>query len=827
MAISAEAQNQIVALTVGMFDASPGAQYLTELADVYEQQGGIDAVANYLATSAVFNDQYAGLVTTEGRINKALDLLGLEDGTQARDEAATFFQQRSDEGASETAILVEAINFLNQEEVPDTFADAKAKFDNKVEVATYQSVELQAGSDNIDELKNVLANVTADPASVEAAKGDQQGATGETFTLTTDVETREGTASNDTFRGVVDDNNGTYQSGDEITGGAGTDELKLTVTNDANDPVGTMDAVENVYVRSLHGGSDVDASAWTGIEQLWSEDSQQDLTLSNVGELATVGVDNVEAAYTVGFDAALLTGSDDNIDVVANGTTGTVGLNISAGADDIESLSFTASDASSFNVDVGDSLETVNVAGDSTLTLADQGDSFDAVDTIAAGDATGDVSITVGGSNTEDVSATFGAGDDMITILNDLDDNDTIDMGEGEDRIALGEAVTVEDLDLASVEEYEARAVGGSVDLANISGLIVSNAANGDTLQNIELDNAVTLDGTMTGTLDLQYAGAGDPGADSDEVSITLGEADSYDVDGSALTINNVETINFESATATVEANQAANTIHSNDFAGNSVSTVNFTGDEDVVFSVTGANTGDLRTVDASGMTGDATADIDLTDMATNYSGTLTITGTANDDTITVDSGNADEDSDIIAGAGADTIELTDGTADGATRVVYNSFDDGGDVLAEDLVAGDVITDFDGDNGSGGDEIVISGDLASGLVGDSVASTSQGNVDLNAGDGVFFFDGDTIDLSTAGTESSFNTVQTAIGDLSNEASGDGAVFVLEDAGEYSAAVYAFQSANADDEVTEDEVQLLGVVNDASTNEIASTDFNVV
>ena len=275
MAISAEAQNQIIALTVGMFDASPGAKFLTELADVYEQQGGIDAVASFLGASTAFNNQYAGLVTDEGRIDKALDLLGLEADTDARAEAKEFFEQRVEDGDSQVAILQDAIEFLQQDAVPDTFADVKAKFDNKVEVATVHSVENQASSDNVANLKDVVAGVTADPATVDSANENVKNQdSAQTFTLTTDADN----ASADQFEAPLQTLSGvegatTLNTSDSLTGTGENPTLNAVITAAQGPLAPTLDGVETVNLTS-NANTTVALRNAEGVESITSQDSR-------------------------------------------------------------------------------------------------------------------------------------------------------------------------------------------------------------------------------------------------------------------------------------------------------------------------------------------------------------------------------------------------------------------------------------------------------------------------------------------------------------------------------------------------------------------------
>lgn len=666
------------------------------------------------------------------------------------------------------------------------------------------------------------------------------GITGDTFALTAGVDSITGTENNDAVTGVVESsgaaNDGsTFTSGDSIDGGAGTDTLSIRVTdltNTATTTTASVSGVETVRIKNLDPGNNAytyNAGTTTGLNSIGTEGGDA-ASLTNVTGLSSLNISAFVGGEfdTLDFDYdATLTGDSDEVKVTTSGAESASIVNINEADDAIETLTFTAEgDASDIGLDVGTALETVNASGAGDLDIDDGGaDSFDAVETVDASGMTGKFTFTTGDGNAENMTITTGSGDDIVNFTNDLDDDDTIDLGDGKDRIGINEAVTVEDLKLSNIEEYEAITIGGAVDFDNISGTILSNAANGDTLNNVDLSNDLVILGATNGNLTVGYDGADAPGATSDAVSVTFGDATSEtqaDMTGDTLTVDNVETINAVSADVTDNAT-GTNIVGS--FDGDAVDAFNLTGEGN--FTITFAAASDqLTSVDATGMSGDGVLDVDITNLTQGTK--ITLEGTANDDTITVDSGTtATQSHDVIGGEGADTIELTGAGAAAATRIVYNSVDDGGAKLAEDLAAGDVI----GNDGAGNlfdvgvDSIVFTGDLGSNLEGTSVdATATQNNVDLDSGDGVFFFDGDILDL-TAGDETNFTTVETAIGDLNNETVGDGAIIVLEDDSDASAAIFAFQSVTADDEVGEDELQLLGVVHGDAV--IPATDFSVV
>src|SRR5690606_13256210 len=122
-------------------------------------------------------------------------------------------------------VIVDAVQLLLA--APgEKWADAKQALLNKVEVSNHYSVIDQQGSPNLADLQAVIANVTSDPASVDAAIADIDGGITTTpLSLTIGKDTLNGTSGNDVFESLPIDANGaaatTFSPFDNINGGAG------------------------------------------------------------------------------------------------------------------------------------------------------------------------------------------------------------------------------------------------------------------------------------------------------------------------------------------------------------------------------------------------------------------------------------------------------------------------------------------------------------------------------------------------------------------------------------------------------------------------------
>lgn len=326
MAINAEQQQQIIGLTVSMLGVAPGASYLSDLTGVYEQNGEISDVASYLFTTDQFNAMYDGLETRQEKIDVALNNLGIEQGTEAYNVASAHFNARVDQGVSDLGILLEAAEYLYvKDNIDPALADVAQQFENRIDVASYYSIDKNLSSSDINDLNDAIDDVTEDPASVDAAKqaiddgevggtveedGDEgeSGVPGETFGLTDGRDNLTGTDNDDTFVGLVGQNqNGAvanaFATGDRLDGGAGRDKVEASMINDNETDSGFSQAprpvtenIEEVYIEALENGNvaptelggttgnyvTLNAGRMNNVEEYWSDNSRGDMFFNDV-----------------------------------------------------------------------------------------------------------------------------------------------------------------------------------------------------------------------------------------------------------------------------------------------------------------------------------------------------------------------------------------------------------------------------------------------------------------------------------------------------------------------------------------------------------------
>jgi len=131
MALTTQERTNLITLVVGMFNASPGATYLSELTVAFEANGrSYQNLALDLANTDAFKSVHPVFQTAEEFAASFLTPLGL----QANAEALDFVISKFNAGVSKGQIIFDALVALLATTAPE-FADAKAILLNKVAVA--------------------------------------------------------------------------------------------------------------------------------------------------------------------------------------------------------------------------------------------------------------------------------------------------------------------------------------------------------------------------------------------------------------------------------------------------------------------------------------------------------------------------------------------------------------------------------------------------------------------------------------------------------------------------------------------------------------------
>lgn len=214
---------------------------------------------------------------------------------------------------------------------------------------TPREIAAYVGNAAAEKGRGFLSTVTADKASVPtvtavdksvgdilsppASVGGGGGAgtpPGQTFILTTGIDKLTGEAGNDTFKGVVGDTTSTFNSGDILDGGEGTDTLILTTEGNVSGlPTGvTVRNIEKLVFSNDQQVMRLDVRDWVGLQDVSYQRTNAATTVfssqGNVKSLTVNGATNL----TVGDYAASSQKTLTDITVV--GATGSLQLGLFA-----------------------------------------------------------------------------------------------------------------------------------------------------------------------------------------------------------------------------------------------------------------------------------------------------------------------------------------------------------------------------------------------------------------------------------------------------------------------------------------------------------------
>ncbi|MEQ1620320.1 MAG: calcium-binding protein [Methylococcales bacterium] len=519
---------------------------------------------------------------------------------------------------------------------------------------------------------------------------------GQTFTLTTGVDSVVGGAANDTIIGFVGATGSTVTGLDSIDGGAGTgDKFSIDATDALNISTTTID-VKNVEIATIRGTNNVtvDASKWTGLTNLnITQAAAATLTAADTTAVTTAGTTGLvnitggstQTVTTSAIAGVTLTGAKGDVTVTDTAASGAISVTggvkqtvtTSAGAVTLtgatDAISVTHSNQeSAISVNGGTSVtvnSTVSTATGGTVTVgntkAPTGDvvvntTAKYVDTVTTAAPPAAPTVTLGaiavtGGKTVTVTESAGLTDAINTAaLNDLS-NGTVNQGAvAVTGTADTTTVTVKQ-DAANAGSVNASklpsgalvpgAPDGVIGIAN-AAVIISDAntatATADTISTVSLTNftTATINSSALATLNLSGKGA--------SVTVTQGVADTAPVTTEALNLNGF------TATGIVALPVALTTLNiASSTAKSTIDTLNAAGAKTVTVS------GDaLLTLTNQGLAA-ATA-INVTNTAgatfgTQLANTTAFTGAAGVETITVGATTKA----IATGAGNDVVNVS------------------------------------------------------------------------------------------------------------------------------------------------------------------------
>ncbi len=464
MSITTTERTNIEKLLVLMFNAAPGATYLSEVVSLYETLGhNMAALANTLDDIPIYNTLNPNFQTAAEFAAEFLTPLGL----QADSLALSFVIDKFNAGVPKGQIAYEALLALNgvDSSMAAQYVNAKAILDNKAAVSEYYSVTAGVAQLDVGVLQLVLNGITADTATVVTAEAEidagTRGTAGIEATLSPSQDTIVGTNSSDTVYGLFGDatvSNNTYTTGDSIDGGAGADRLNLVALGTTASAVVTVKNVETINIQDTVGAT-FNALLVT-----------QSPAINFTNTLSVAGVNNVSTVTNASLASVMGIAGGGDLTVTYSDTSGkadTALLSVNGAAGGTAS-------ATVLNVSNGNTIEKVSIATAGTNAIK-----------VVGGTAAASLAITGNGTNTIDVTgagsmsaistidASLSTGTNTFTLGGTLNTGDTIKGGTGADTIGTNFTLgTLIKPTMTGVETMKADFDGAAiVDLSATTGL--------------------------------------------------------------------------------------------------------------------------------------------------------------------------------------------------------------------------------------------------------------------------------------------------------------------------------------------------------------------
>lgn len=471
MAITAAMHSQVSQLYVALFGRAPANEGLGYWAQELSIGTPLSQVANEMFATTEARHYYPSLSTNDQIITSFFtNVLGRPPATGGLNYWVGEFNKPTASVGSVINDMIASVTSYVAGSNPDHAIDAlgvtsAALFANKEAVALHFG--LSTGSVALANL--ALTGVTTDPASVAIVEAANDAAiaaaVGTSFTLTTANDLFLGGTGADTFSGTFSDGGtNTFNTGDTLTGGAGTDTLNINPNIEAtaltlSDAFWTnVSGIENIVIGTTTGG----------VQTLVTNDLFNTAFSAgvNLTTTSTGGAINITMGGAVTETVTITTTSTDGSQTINTGTGGAGTATVNA-----------TSTAGGLTISGGD---LVSVTTHST----------DGIQNI---DSTGTAAVTVNATSTSGAQTiATGAGNDSITVSSTAI-GATINAGGGKDAITLGvadttiQAITVTPGDSVqtafdTVTNFGIGTGSGSDTLALGSTTLLTNAADTLTL---------------------------------------------------------------------------------------------------------------------------------------------------------------------------------------------------------------------------------------------------------------------------------------------------------------------------------------------------------
>ena len=284
------------------------------------------------------------------------------------------------------------------------------------------------------------------------------------------------------------------QTGDVLTGGAGTDTV-IANFNTASTIKPTLSGIENIQLTSTGAALTLDLGSATGVSKVTSSATTGNLELRNatISEIAIADQTTASKYVNVALASGALSGASDSLTIsvmgaTATGTTIALSRADSSGTGNLESVTlFSTGVANQLDTitTTGVGATTVNITGDSALTITSALSA--AVTAVNASAMTGAVTAAL---STTGTTFTGGTGVDTVTVQVA---NDSITLGDGADIVIASNAGFITSGDTING--------GGGSDTLNVSvasGSMADTAfTNISSIETLDLSSA-NMAGTVT-----------------------------------------------------------------------------------------------------------------------------------------------------------------------------------------------------------------------------------------------------------------------------------------------------------------------------------------
>lgn len=414
------------------FGAATGVEYMNQLNDAYAAGMTTKQIVNVYTTKPQFEAEYPRFLTNEQFADKLIEnVVGASATAAAKAQAKADVAAALNAGWTKGDVVYQIFTNLAAKPAADAdWGKTSQMLANKVAVAAYVTETLLVNTTDLNKLNALVANVTQDPASVEAAKNAAVGANGETYMLTEGADTKVGTAGNDTFTAnevsVAAGLTASLTALDNLDGGAGIDTLNVVATAAVLDTTALGLTIKNIEIANFQATKDltVDSTAWTGLTNLNVTKAVADATLT-AANTTDVKVSGGEAVTTVtgGKSVTVSQAMDKAADAIVINKAGDVtvtatdsaaaagGIKVGLGAGNAVTgaVSVTSTGAKIVGGTGAVAMDTIEVTGGTTVTVtqaatADMGD-------VATKGTAGDI-VTQGA-----VTVTGGAATTSVTVV--------------------------------------------------------------------------------------------------------------------------------------------------------------------------------------------------------------------------------------------------------------------------------------------------------------------------------------------------------------------------------------------------------------------------